>query len=107
LHLHEEGRVNLLNSLGVQVFQGELLCVVARIEVDFVGELHYPGVVRLGNVVERIGTKSFTLVTGIFEQDRCAVLGRAVIVLLDGTTRRSVALPDAIRQQLTELSIAP
>jgi len=42
--------------------------VVAHLEIDYRGELHYPGEVRIGLRVLRVGSSSFTMGQGCFPQ---------------------------------------
>ena len=70
--------------------------VIARLVLDFIDELHWPGVVDIGTRVKRIGRSSMTLEQGLFEDGRCVGTAETVIVLTDQTTRKSTPLPGEI-----------
>jgi acyl-CoA thioester hydrolase len=67
--------------------------VIARIEIDYLAELHWPGTVEIGTAVTRIGRSSFGLTQGVFDRGRPVAAIEGVIVLMDDATRRSMPLP--------------
>ena len=71
--------------------------VLASTTMDYLEELSYPGTVEVGTHVERIGTKSFALSHGVFQDGRCAGTARLVLVVFDLSLRASVVIPDDIR----------
>jgi acyl-CoA thioester hydrolase len=101
----ESGRVGLIydKENGLQV--AGATSVVARLEIDFLGELHWPGTVEIGTAVEEIGNRSFRFVAGVFHQDACAAVARTTMVLIDRDTRRSRALPPELIARLKELML--
>ncbi len=80
--------------------------VVARLLIDFHEELFWPGDVEIGTGVLRIGRSSFTLLQGMFSNDRLVATAEAVIVMVDGHTRRSTPLPPQTRDILQGLQLA-
>ena len=44
--------------------------VIARLEIDFQAELHWPGRVEIGTGVAEIGGRSFHLIQGLFSAGR-------------------------------------
>jgi acyl-CoA thioester hydrolase len=74
--------------------------VIVRIELDYRRELLYPGEVRVGLRVLRIGNKSFTLVQGLFSGEHCVATAQAVIARIDANTRKAVPLNDEERTSL-------
>ena len=76
--------------------------VLARITIDFLKELNYPGTVDIGTRVRRIGTKSMTFANGVFKAgtDECVATCDAVLVFFDLTTRSSVEPPARMRAML-------
>jgi acyl-CoA thioester hydrolase len=67
--------------------------VVARLAIDFLAELLWPGTVEIGTGVIQIGRSSFTVAQGLFSGRHCVAGAEAVIVLVNGQTRRSTPLP--------------
>ena len=82
--LHESGRVAYGYDLASRGAPGARPFILARLEIDFVSELHYPADVRVGAAVLRLGRTSMTVGTGIFTaDDRCVSTAQGVLVALD------------------------
>ncbi len=79
--------------------------VIARLEIDFQAELHWPGRVDIGTGVSEVGQRSFHLVQGLFSAGRPVAAARCVMVMIDGTTRRAIPLPAETQATLEELRI--
>src|ERR1700690_1345943 len=54
--MFEAGRVEMLVPLGL--LTGPHAVVIARLEIDFLREMNWPGTVRIETAIGRIGTKS-------------------------------------------------
>ena len=90
----ETGRVDLLYNASAPVAVPGTSFVIARLELNFCAELTWPGEVAIGTAVHSIGRSSIKLVQSLF-QGVCVVADAySVVVLVDHTTRRSVALPE-------------
>jgi acyl-CoA thioester hydrolase len=79
--------------------------VLARITMDYLKEIHYPGHVEIGTICTRIGTKSLTLAHGVFSGagETCLGTGEAILVIYDLVTRTSVPIPADVREALAAL----
>lgn len=102
----ETGRTQFLLEPGRPLTGPGTFLVIARLVLDFLGEIHWPGEVRIGTGVTRIGRTSFHLGQGVFVGDRCAAIADSVLVLADAETRRSTPLPDEMRVRLEARMIA-
>ncbi|SRR6056297_1761960 len=73
--------------------------VLARVTIDFLKELRYPGSVDIGSRVYRIGTKSMSFVNGVFrhDTDECVATCEAVLVFFDLDERASCEPPAKVR----------
>ena len=74
--------------------------VLARVVVDFLRELHYPGSVEVGARLIRIGTKSMTSGYGIFQGETCFATSEAVNVFYDLPTRTTMEPAPVVRKLL-------
>jgi acyl-CoA thioester hydrolase len=76
--------------------------VLARITIDFVKELAYPGSVDIGTRVLRLGTKSMAFSNAVFKTgtDECVATCDAILVFFDLSTRTSVEPPARLRTML-------
>ena len=84
--------------------------VLARLEIDFRHELYWPGTVDIGTRIARVGRSSLTFEQGLFQHDRCAAMATSVAVLTDVASRRSVGMPEPLKelfQTLTATAVDP
>ena len=100
----EEARVNLRERcFSQEVRRAPVAFVVASFHIRFLRPITFPGEVRTGTVVTRLGRTSYTLVHGAFFNAAIAALGRTVTVVCDRETGAPTAIPAAIRQELMRL----
>ena len=101
--LLESGRT----TFGQAHFRGHTpkgtLIVMARVEIDYRRELHWPASVDIGTRVIAIGRSSYTLGQGIFLAENCVTTGRTVLVMIDRQSRRAMTIPDEFRAVLEAL----
>lgn len=76
--------------------------IIARIELDFVGELHFGTNIDVRTSVAKIGNSSFQVAQEIVQQGKVRVKGLAVLVHYDYHQGRPIPIPDTIRQQLEQ-----
>lgn len=81
--------------------------ILARVIIDFVNELHYPGRVDVGARITRLGNKSMNSGYGIFQGEKCVATSTAVNVFYDMATRSSMIPPEDVRQILLSEIDAP
>ncbi len=67
--------------------------VIARLEIDFLGEMRWPGSVVIGSRCEHVGRTSLVMTQALFVDGRCAANARSTVVLMDRSTRRAAPLP--------------
>ena len=82
--------------------EGEIEFILARVVIDFLKELHYPGAVEVGARLTRLGNKSLSSGYGIFQGGTCIATSEAVNVFYDMQTRRSTTPPTRVREILME-----
>ena len=102
----ESGRVAFLYDPATPLAPPGCEFVIARLTIDFLAELRWPGIVDIGSAVLSLGRSSITIAQGVFAGGTCAATAETVVVLTDATTRRSTPLTDPLRARLTALSIA-
>jgi acyl-CoA thioester hydrolase len=98
----ETGRIEFMRDDLLTLDRKGLGFVVVRVEIDFRGELHWPGKVEIGTRLLAIGRTSWRLEHGVFSGDRCVATAISVMVTIDGATRRPTPLPDVLRTWLEE-----
>lgn len=103
--LLETGRVEILRDGSLDTGE-DREWVIARLTLDFVGELTWPGRVDIGTGVRRVGTSSVTMAQALFQDGRLVAHAETVIVQTDPSTRRSAPLDDRARARFEGLKLA-
>jgi acyl-CoA thioester hydrolase len=99
----ETGRVGVIYDpqAGLQV-EG-CTTVLARIEIDFLKELRWPGTVEVGTGIAEIGKSSYVFAQAIFHDGACAARARSSMVLIDRATRKARPLPPQLVARLKRM----
>jgi acyl-CoA thioester hydrolase len=74
--------------------------ILARLTIEYLRELHYPGTVDVGARLIRVGNKSLTTGYGVFLGEDCVATSECVNVFYDMATRRTVAPGEGVRRAL-------
>ncbi len=98
----ESGRVSILYAPDEPAAPPGASFVLARLALDFLAEVHWPGEVVVGTTVLRLGQSSVTIGQGIFVGEKCVATAETVIVLIDESTRKSRSLPEETRRKLSK-----
>ena len=101
----ETGRVAFLREPGNGLSPPGTTSVLARLDIDFLAELHWPGEVEIGTGIAEIGRSSFTFLQAIFHEGACAATARATMVMIDAQTRRSRPLPGEALARLETMKL--
>ena len=96
--MFEAGRVDMVAPLGL--FSGTHVFVIARLEIDFLREMNWPGEVRVETAVARFGTKSMQVRQTLAVAGEVVARARSVIAVMDTATRRAVPLREEWRAAL-------
>ncbi len=75
--------------------------ILARLVIDYLRELHYPGEVQVGARLIRVGTKSITTGYGVFRDETCYATSECVNVFYDMATRTTTVPPESVRAALS------
>lgn len=98
----ETGRTSLLYDPDNPMAPPGTAFVIARLVIDFRGEINWPGQVEIGTRVTRIGRTSFTVGQALFHRQKCVATAEGVVVLMDEATRKSRPLTDEIMRRLEQ-----
>src|SRR6478609_3636335 len=101
----ETGRVAFLREPGNGLSPSGTTSVLARLDINFLKELHWPGEVEIGTGIAEIGRSSYTFLQAIFHEGACAATGRATMVMIDRATRKAHPLPDSVIARLQSLML--
>lgn len=99
----ESGRSELLRSKGEIVAGEGCHFLLARVEIDFRGELNWPGEVTVGSRVEKVGRSSVGFEQAIFQHGECRVVSRSTIVQIDSRLKAAAELTPAAHAHFAPL----
>ena len=102
----ETGRTNFVDHL-FKEFGDKIEFVVARLVVDYFKQAYFPGAVEIGTAVYKFGTKSCTLIQGIFCKGECIGTSETVWVYYNRKEDHSEVIPDDVRALLEKYQIKP
>ncbi len=95
--LFETARVRFNHAIGLNAWKGHRW-LVARVEIDYLAEGHFPDDVDVATGIGHIGTRSWQILAAAFQRDEPIAACAAVLVM----ERQSGihALPDELRAVL-------
>lgn len=76
--------------------------IIARIDVDFLGELFYGQSVEIRTGMKKIGNSSMVINHEAWQNGEIKARGSAVMVHYDHTAKASCPIPDTIRAELEQ-----
>jgi acyl-CoA thioester hydrolase len=94
----ESGRVAITREQGFMVPDAGFS--LARLTIDFLRELNWPGRVEIGTRVKRLGRTSLVFDQAVFLGETCVAVAEATMVLVDRATRRPRPFPDDVAERL-------
>ncbi len=101
----ETGRVMLLREPGNELGAPGATTVLARLDISFLREMHWPGTVEIGTGTTRIGRSSYSFLQAIFHEGECAATANATMVMIDANTRKARPLPENVVARLERLRL--
>lgn len=105
--LLESGRSMFTHRPDYPAWPRGLQMVMARVEIDYRMEVHWPGQVDVGTRPLSLGRSSYRLGQGIFRGEDCVTVGVTVLVCIDRGTRRPTPIPDSQRTWIEREISAP
>jgi len=93
----ESGRVAFARSGLLGPLTKKFVFVMARIEIDYRAEVHYPADILVGTCLISIGRSSIVLGTGVFTSSFCAATSLTTLVQIDTETRRATPIGKNLR----------
>lgn len=84
-----------------------LKLILARVEVDFVAQIHYGADVTVRTGIEKLGNASFVVLHEASQHGAVVARGKAVQVYFDFGTQKSGRVPDVFRAELEKHLLAP
>lgn len=82
----ETGRVDMLDKTSALRRSETHHVVLARLSINYVAEVFWPGKVEIGSGVTAIGTSSVTYAQAVFQNGKCVAFGETVVVQVSKET---------------------
>ncbi|CAN5398995.1 thioesterase family protein [soil metagenome] len=101
--LLETGRIEVLRDATAQLTEDGREWVIARLTLDFLGEVLWPGQVDIGTRVQRIGRTWVGMEQALFQDGRIVARVENVIVQMDAESRRPAPLSESARDRFAAL----
>ena len=97
----ETGRTPLFELFAAgQDNPAALPLILARVEVDFVGQIYYGSEVLIRTGIERIGNSSFVVGHQAWQNGKLVARGKAVQVYFEHDKQTSLPIPARFREEL-------
>ncbi|MBV9813326.1 MAG: acyl-CoA thioesterase [Acetobacteraceae bacterium] len=104
--MYEAGRAELMEHTGLLDSRAGLGVVIARLELDFLAEMNWPGEVRIETWFARTGAKSLHVRQRLLVEESIVSRAASVLAVIDTATRKAVPIEPAWRDRLTPWIIA-
>ena len=98
--LLEQGRSELALEAGLPIGSEDATLVIVRLELDFLREMAWPGIVTIETEVVRLGNRSFTLRQRLISAGELCARAVTVLVVMDRAARRALPLDGEWRDSL-------
>ena len=104
--LCEAGRAELMASAGLLAPEAGHAVVIARLELDFLRELNWPGEVAIETEVARIGARSVHLRQRLILAGELVARAHSVLAVIDTATRRAIPISARWQGALAPYAVA-
>lgn len=98
--LLETGRVEFIYGGGEPMQDAGCSFVIARLELDYVAEILWPGQVQTGSRIRSVGRSSIHLEQAIFQGERLVARALSILVQVGDTSRKSQPFSPALLDRL-------
>lgn len=79
--------------------------ILAKIEVNFLGQMYYGQEVEIRTYISRLGGSSFDVYQELWQNNEKRASGTAVMVHFDYQTNKSAKIPENIKQEMANYLI--
>jgi len=93
----EAGRIEVLDDDSIIDVSSQFTFVIVRVEIDYKKELFYPGQVRIGSRITKVGNTSFHFDQTLLHGDVEVAHALAICVLVSKEGHQPVPIPDRLR----------
>jgi len=101
--LLETGRVEMIYASGQPLPDADCSFVIARLELDYVGEILWPGRVQIGTRLRSIGRSSARVEQALFQDERMVAWAESILVQVNDGSRKSQPFSAALVARLKSM----
>ena len=98
----EESRTSLFKIFHPSLDLKTWPLIIARIEIDFLAQTYWGANVVVKTYLSKLGNSSCTIVHEAWQGESMVAKGLAIMIYFDYQSNKSIAIPDDIRDQLTD-----
>ncbi|MGA0097374.1 MAG: acyl-CoA thioesterase [Bacilli bacterium] len=96
----ETGRVELLYNANNGFLSTDCSFVVAKVTLELIQEIHWPGKVDIGTGILRIGNSSLVVGANLYQDGKLVATSETIVVQVNNKTHRSQVLLEASKEHL-------
>lgn len=100
----QNARMELLHDRSRVPLPIDAQFVIARLTLEFLKEMHWPGTVEIGTRLDHVGRSSVTINQSLFIDGSCVANATSTVVLIDRSTRRATPFPHETASALRTLA---
>jgi acyl-CoA thioester hydrolase len=101
----ETGRVELLYASAHPFLNEGCSFVVAKVTLELLAEIHWPGKVDIGTAITRIGNSSLVIAANLYQDNKIVASSETIVVQVSNQTKKSVPLSEIGKQALTPFTL--
>ena len=98
--LLEQGRATAMFNGTLPLSEPGTMFVIASVKLDFLAEMNFPGIAKVGTVIKSFGRTSLTLNQAIFLDGTCRGVSEEVMVLIDLVSRKPIVITEETRKKI-------
>lgn len=98
----ESGRVNIIKKLD-GFYNNNQDTAIVQLNITYIKELHLDDQIDVGAKIGKIGNSSVEILSALFCRGECVATAYGVVVMFDKIKRKSIPIPDYLREQLIKL----
>lgn len=101
--LFEEGRGQFNRSLALPRAGSDIRWLIAGVTLNYLAEAHHPSDIVIASGIGHVGTRSWTIVSGAFQNGTCVATCDTALVYTDQTG--AVAFPTSFRDKFEAMRV--
>jgi len=102
----ETGRVELLYGENQGILSENCSFVVAKVTIDLLNEIHWPGKVDVGTGIIRIGDSSLVIGACLYQNEKLVATSETIVVQVSHQTKKSQSLSNDAKKQLEKFELS-